>query len=782
MSFSIRPNLSLPGVAFLALVLSVTGLSCAMNQPLFVGSFYGWCGYGLLAIAALAVAAWRADDLALLPALLVVVVAASPHALPYSFGVLLFAAAFILARSARGEHVERLGRGAMFIAGLWCVYALLKWYFVSVVPAGEAQATANRLAGETWLTGNRWPAMVVPIGHANYTSGIGVILSPIFAGLAASGKQGRGWRFLWLVFAGLALALIVAGGSRAGLLAPAVACAGWLALAPASLITPRRKLQFFAAGGVLMAGAVMLHPHFRAWLADPGMIAYSDLVRRDYVQGCWAMFLERPLTGWGAGALPANFPPFNPPGGEFVSCYHAHTTPMQWLAEFGAGGVILFAAIGGLCLAAVRRVSRLTEGSGPVITGLVLAAAGYAVFSLFDYQTNIPGPGVLWGATLGIASTIVLPRKESASTNRMQKLSRILLIGGAGYAALIVMKEIPARRDVAGAGAAQSTDLPLAAREMADATGSAPDNAAIHGYAAIIYGRFALEKNSPQAGELADKEWERASFSAPGFPQLKTYRALQLSPVNPRKAVSLFKESLHDGPKFAPAWRGLAEAYFRAGERDAVVTTIALSMFVRPENAFDPALRGGSFGVAPGEVERRFDALVAEYGKEFPEDRFALRELNTVEKQLKAWRDAGGIPAAFMAANPTWSDRPAWRLLAKHLPLDATRPFDRPAAIRALTATVFASQAYLMSEAQAGVLLDQYLGKSGAPFSGVRTVATPESLLYFGSYLGVSDLTGIEFPSYDREDLLAYLLLYEGSAPRIRADKRFLTSRLDKLP
>lgn len=781
MALSFRPRFSLPEATIFALVLGVAGLSCVVNQPLFVGSFYGWCACGALVVAALLAAAWRADSRAIVPAVLAAVVLASPYALPYSFGVLLFAAAFILARSLHGDAASRVGRFAACVAGLWCAYVIVRWCFDAVVPALAARETSNRLAGETWLTDTPWPRMLMPLGHANYTSGVGVILLPVFVGLALWKKERPAWRALWAFFALLAFALIPGGGSRAGFLAPPVAFAAWVLLAPASMISLKRKIGFVAAGAFATGAAVMFHPHFREWISNPDAISYSDLVRRDYVEGCWTMFLEKPLTGWGAGALPANFSPFNPPGAEHVSCYHAHTTPVQWLVEFGPAGVLLYAAIAALCLVALGRVSRRADEAMPVMTGLVVAASGYTLFALFDYQTNIPAPGALWGAVLGCVAAGTLRSGESRSGFWIQKISRPTLLVAAGYAALLVLSEAPARREVFLAKATLGADLAGAARHMADAADSAPGLAAIHGYAAVVYDRFASAKNSSGAAGLADREWERATLAAPNFPQLKTYRALHLSPTDPRKAVALFKESLRDGPKFPAAWRGLAEAYFRLNDRDSVASVIALSLFVRPENAFDPALRSGAFGVEAEEVRRRFDDLVAGYAREFPGDRFALRELAVVQKQIHAWYAAGG-PMDFARANPTRSENPVRRLLAKRLPLSGDERFDRPAAIRALTAAVFVSQDYTLDESQAGVLLDRYLGKPGAPFAGVRTVMTPESTLHFGSYLGVSDLAEIGFPSYAREDLLANLFLYDAGPPRIRADKRFLLNRLAKLP
>jgi O-antigen ligase len=766
----------------ITLFIGVAGLSCVLNQPYVVTAFTGWCAYGAVAVAALLAAAWRADAWAIVPALFVATVLLSPDALPYSFGLLLFSASFILARSVRGHASSKSGRIAAGLTGLWCMYSIVRWYFDSVLPTNITQSTANSLAGINWLNDTSWPRILMPLGHANYTSGVGVILLPIFIGLSLLKTETKARRIGWAFFSTLALVLIFGGGSRAALLAPPVVLFAWVLLAPSPMISSKMKIGITAVGLIATSTAMMMHPHFRHWASNPDEIAYSDLIRRDYIEGAWAMFLKKPLTGYGAGSLPANFAYFNPPHAEYVSCYHAHNTLVQWLAEFGLLGILLFLVVAILCVAALHQSSRISGNVKPVTTGLVIAAAGYTLFSLFDYQANIPALGALRGASLGGISAFVLPARESRYYRGAQKAARVLLFAGAGYATLLICLEVPARLDVLRTKESLKADVTRAALHISEAAESAPGNAAIHGYAAIIYERVAVAKKSAPVAELADREWALAALAAPNFPQLKTYRALRINPTDPRKAIMLFKDSLGMGPKFPAAWRGLAEAYHRLGDRESAASVIALSLFVRPENAVDPALQSGGFGISTSEIQRRFDALVSDYAQEFPGDRFALHELAVAQKQIRTWYAAAGVPMDFVRANPDWSDKPAWRLLAKTLPTSATQKYDRQEAIRALTATVFASQDYTLSKAETEVLLDQYLGKSHAPFSGVRTVLTPEPILHFASYLGVGDLSAIGFPSYAREDLLAYLLLYEGTPPRIRADKRFLLKRVNRLP
>ena len=760
--------------AVIALVLAAATavLSGVPNQLLFVGTFAGWVGYGAVACGALALAARYAGLRSLPFAMVAMVALLSPFALPYSYGLLLFAAAFAIASRLKTLPEGRFaGLAAAVIAGAWCVYAIGCWAVLQLVPAAEWAATTNRLAGETWVPALDFVRMTVPLGHANHTSGLGVLLLPVFAALAfASRKRAR---VVWALAACAAGLMIFAGGSRAALLAPGVVLVAFVLLLPARRVSPRRKAGLVAACVVATALLVAVHAPFRAWLLSPSIKSASDLTRRDYAEGCLAMLRAKPLTGFGAGSLPTAFPAYAPDNMEQFSCYHAHSTPFQWGAEFGIPGIALFLLVAGLSGFALWRVSRSEGTVFSPGTGLATASAAYALFCLFDYQANIPALGVVCGGVLGSALPVSRSDPHDAGAIRRAGIftARGFFAAAAVAAAWTTVSGSYFRGEIRAAARASSSDEAL--DHFLHAADAAPENAGVHGLAAA-----ALEEKATRTGDarfvaLADREWAGAQRLAPGIPHFAMRRGLLALTRDPVAAKGFFKEALATDPKLRQAWTGLAAAYWKSGDVASAEETLALELFSHPEERYSPFWSRLS-GVSATSVVRRFESLRARYAVAHPGDTFALRELGRCSALFARRAAAGEDLAAYvrpLAGNSEWRKK-----------LFPAMERGDEAALRALIAATYATQSVVISPDRAAPLLRAYRGEAGASgYAGVRTVAVPEDTLWYGAYLGVADMPW-HSPFLRQEDLLASLFVTDDLPAEIRASREFLREGFARLP
>lgn len=774
-------KIPLHSVVLMMLIMGLAVLSLGLNQVLFVGTFVGWCGYGVLVAAALLVAAWRADGVAIIPAMLAIAVVGSPSALPYSFGVLLFACAFVLARDAVLADDAKSGKFAAILAGLWCVFALIRWYIISVSPELAAHETAIRLAGENWLPSFVWPRIAMPVGHANYTSGIGLLLLPVFIGLVWREKESKWLRVTWFLFSLASGVLLIGGGSRAAILALPFAFASWIAFAPGDLVSWKRKLNLLFFGFMTMIGTVALKPSILERFTKHDANLYSDLIRRDYVIGCWHMFLEKPFAGWGAGALPGQFAPFMPADGGKAACYHAHSTPFQWLVEFGIAGGLLFLAVALFSAVANIQSSRVMGCRSSILVGGAVSAAAYTIFSLFDYQTNIPILGAMWGAVLGVAFAGIKVIPQLRFFCRFRHLPRLVFAFTLLVFSVRITVEIPLRKEIFAAAQVMSHDRNLAARHLAAAVDASPDSSVGHGYAAFVFSLAAQDKPVSTRIEIAtlvSREWAVAVESAPHYPPLRTYAAFAFAERDPHAACAAFKAALRADPKSPLAWRGLAESYARL-DHPAAAEALALGCLVSPELALDPLLARGVFRTTPAAVLARLDALSLAYAKEFPSPARVIADLDTARMRLHLWHAAHGVPLVFLRrdTDPVVAGTPAIQLLLRHTTPETPREQTR----RALVAVVFWHHRLSIDDATAERLLAQFIGESKEPFTGPRLVGVPESLLHFGSYLGVSDLATTTTQLQTRDDLWTSILFSPALNP-LRLNRNFLLSRLDSLP
>ncbi len=265
-----------------------------------------------------------------------------------------------------------------------------------------------------------------PLGHSNYTAGIALLMLPCFGSLAWRTRGAT--RGGWLAAAAVALASLFTSGSRGGLIGFAVLVAVFIPTVTRAL---RIKLWVVILGGLLVVGALLYwNPRLRAMVlptpatAEPNL---SNVQRTAMLTAGLRMGEDRPVLGWGPGATPLVYPRYRAglDGGAGKRSPKLHSLPAQLWAELGAGGVIIALALAGLAL----RSAWPSPNARPVL----LALAGYAVFSVTDWQLDVP----VFGFALAIATAWLVPNTSAVSPISprvfgIATLAVLALVGGLG--------------------------------------------------------------------------------------------------------------------------------------------------------------------------------------------------------------------------------------------------------------------------------------------------------------------------------------------------------------
>jgi len=383
----VAPRIPAPALAGLAALLLITladnGATRMYASP---WSLARWAAL-IAPVAALALrGASRAEALRLPPAgwlgswsLVVGGVLASAWLSPWrgpsligAFTPLAAAASFFLVydcvQAGGAETRARLERCAGWLAAIIAGTSLFLWVrLVAALPRGpDFLRTAANLRNP------------FPLGHSNYTAGLAVLLLSWPVRLA---RQARGpARAAWALVAALDLAVLFTSGSRGGLL-------GLAGLVAAGLWLARPGWKQLAGMGflglVIVALLAILNPRIReiSMPRDPQAPPDESSVQRSaMLRAGWSMGLDRPFLGWGPNATPHAYPAYRGHlDGGVEDALELHNSPVQLWAETGAIGSLGALA---LCVLAAAGASRNQTAAA--------ALAGYAVYSLTDWQLDVP--------------------------------------------------------------------------------------------------------------------------------------------------------------------------------------------------------------------------------------------------------------------------------------------------------------------------------------------------------------------------------------------------------
>ena len=273
--------------------------------------------------------------------------------------------------------------------------------FLAVVAlAGNGLWLAGLLqhpGGDVWSARNPYP-----LGHSNYTAGLALLMLPLFTALALRDRGLR--RAGWLAAVALAAALLLTSGSRGGFIGLAV-----LGLVHVPALARALRLNLWlvvTVMAVVLVAVLALNPRTRTLLAGSAARATlqaSDVQRSAMLDGGLAMGRHRPLLGWGPGTTPLAYPLYRRElAGGAENVLQLHNTPVQLLAELGASGLLVSLVLLGLALAA--------SWASPDSRRVLLALSGYAIFTLTDWQLDVP----VFAFALAAAGALLVPATKPA--------------------------------------------------------------------------------------------------------------------------------------------------------------------------------------------------------------------------------------------------------------------------------------------------------------------------------------------------------------------------------
>jgi hypothetical protein len=769
---------NLSGRIFLGFVFAVAALAFIPNPGWFAGTFAGWLIFGALLVTGQVAMLGHTRTTPVVAALLFsALVVGSEFGLPMATGLPLLAIAAVLASQSALPRTMAPVRGLALIVITWLGWAIWGWCVHGIFPA-ESRWGFIKYFSPDWPGKCEWPRLEWPLGNANPMAGLLLMLIPLGVALTIVEAKAKLWRTPWAIATLLAAGLLAACGSRAGLLAPVVAGFAYVVFLPASRLRTGIKLKVIGAAMAAMAVFIVASPVYRQRLLNPESQSYSDSLRRDFAETGLNIIRENPLTGLGAGGVPAHYGAYLSDASDQPGCHQLHCTPLQWAAEFGVFGGALWLGLAILTMLALRRAACATE-SRVLRGGAAVAATAYLVYSLFDYQLYLPVTAFTWGACIGLAWNGINLNLVS------DRARRVLLVATCAIALLtigLIANGTSARYHWWRASRLlAANDIKGAIDRMGLAMHAAPESPVYPAVTATWVATLPADnvQAATQNRRMADALLSVARKNAPDFPYLTALQGWLWVDADPAKAVSLFHETLHRSPKLTAAWQGLARAYARQGNQDAAVTALALNGMVTPEDLFSPVLRTGFYNKAAPRVLAKFRTLAEAYEREFPEDLAGAKRLSTVRRQIDAWTAAGERVDNFVKANPDWSKQPLWQHLASvkwAKEPDGTYPM-RSRLI--MSATLHSVTGIEAKDGHAVSILDACTGVN--PKANARILASQETFAALGLYLGNTTF-GLR-PIYSAEtDLLALLYVYENDPVRPHLRAGFFGKALANLP
>jgi len=340
--------------------------------------------------------------------------------------------------------------GLLYLVTMVLLYVGAK-HFLPTVADVERAAAAAVLAGGLVAVIGLADFLAVALHLPGYPG-----LSPAFSGLRLVATLGNP------MFTGTYLAMLIPLGMGAGLAATspqrrAALLGAVLVMLPALLLTQARAawvglavtIPIFLwmvgkvpgrhraltraawaallAGGILVVAIALVMPAVRQRVAS--MVNMEDATvgtRLVYMTGAARAFGERPVQGWGIGAIRAVFPQFRPAStareqgmalDRGYSTAQPHNLPLQLLAETGLLG---FAAFGWLIVSAFIAGGRLFTGAprpASLALGLLGLLTAYLATNLFTFDNAVTLSGC-WLALGLLAALSAADRPLAAPLSR----------------------------------------------------------------------------------------------------------------------------------------------------------------------------------------------------------------------------------------------------------------------------------------------------------------------------------------------------------------------------
>ncbi len=432
-----------------------------------------------------------------------------------------------------------------------------------------------------------------PFGHWNFTSGYALLILPWLLHLAWRDPR---LRLPWLGGVALAGLMLFSGGSRGAVLALVVlgALATWQALSRLQNTRLKAALLLGAAG---LATVVLLsNPRLRAFaLGTGGRLDPSegDVQRLAMLEGGWRLLEQRWVLGHGPGMTPFAYAGVR---GELVggveTAFQLHVTPLQLAVDGGLFGLGAALAVAVVALLSVRR---RRHGDNLPWTALPAGYSlfGYLVFSLTDYQLNVPafvaGVSINTGLLLGLAKA-----QPAGPVKVRSRLTAAAVVFGGGALLCLQLPDLLARSRYYRAW--WETDAARPEQKLALLESAA--NAAPR--LPLYRASFGLELLSV-AFTVADAP-TRATLQHAANTQLEAALALDprqeplqaalgwsyLRRGEPERAAACFRAALALIPDRDATHLGLALAQLQQGDTPRALLSLGTALAVQPAFALSP--------------------------------------------------------------------------------------------------------------------------------------------------------------------------------------------------
>lgn len=429
-----------------------------------------------------------------------------------------------------------------------------------------------------------------PFGHANITGSVAVLAATWLAAGAVR-ETGR-TRVLFILGAALGVVIATSSESRGAVLA--LATAG--ITATAIILLQRGRFLLFVMLAVVLAGGtiatnarlreLVVHGHWSAGARE------SNDQRTAMFVGGLRLGAERPLLGWGAGAVPHVFPRVRADlPGTADNVLQLHNSPVQLWATLGATGLLAGILLTAGIIGRVRFTSWTPERIA-LASGLTAAAT----VLLFDHPFATPVFAVLAALHLAAwASSSDEPKPQSNLLGYFALLS-VRIVAICLGALLLVPAIMGTARDLAARSAfadaldhASANDADNYVASLHQATGFAPEDPY---YAHLLAAYLVTGHPFPEAHTTSPQEaivlLERTLAANPDLEYAHYNLGWLLLDSAPAAAATHFLNSAHLAPQRGAVYLGLGLARIRLNDTDGAVRAFAAEWLLDPVTAWSP--------------------------------------------------------------------------------------------------------------------------------------------------------------------------------------------------
>lgn len=452
-------------------------------------------------------------------------------------------------------------------------------------------------------------------GHSNYTAGYALLCLPWM--VALTWGERRFWRALWAALALVTAVNLFSSFSRGAVLAAVVTIGAFVVVYLArSRISRMRKfalaLLLLAAGAALLLG----NPRLKdlALRRDTGFNPnVGDVQRLGMLQGGLLLARERPFIGHGPGLTPFVYPEVRSQivGGVETS-YQLHNAPLQFFVDLGLAGSVALAALLFLLARAAWRLSRRADDTAEraslaflLSAGSAYSLFGYAVFSVTDYQLNVPSILLLLSFHAGVLlqsdRVPVAARAPGASDpDSSPKLHYTPAVAGGLLLLLTAASFWPLSREWRAREAfwaawrdTPATDIKGILSRLTEATAIQPWNPFYHTALGLQFAdesRKVKERElATQLNQLARGELTRALQLLPAHEPAHAALGWLLLGADPVAARAHFRAALHLIPDRDTLHLGVALCELELGQADEAARQLALESLTSPRFILSPA-------------------------------------------------------------------------------------------------------------------------------------------------------------------------------------------------